>query len=329
MHEPRLLVLTSGTTGRPRVVRLTTAQLVFNAFGSAVRLGLDVNDRWLLCLPLDHVGGLAVLWRSAFYATSVRLLARFCPARVNQLIDSERITLISLVPTMLKRLLDERGDKPFPVSLRAILLGGAPAHPALIARSEALGAPLALSFGMTETASQIATTYPGDYSRRGDVGPPLCFARVEADEGGRLMVYGPLTKTGSLRTNDLGEVDLEGRVRVRGRSDDLIIRGGQNIDPIEIEHVLTQHPDIDQAAVVGVPDDELGERVVAFVVLRPGAKMPDPACLRHMCAAKLPRHSAPSCFVTRERLDTTGLGKLTRAILRKEAKIMAARGALP
>ena len=319
LEEPRLRVLTSGSTGSPRPMTLTTAQLVFNAFGSAIRLGQKPSDSWLGCLPLDHVGGLAVLWRSAFYGTRVHLLPKFDATTANALIDAGEVSLISVVPAMLGRLLDARGDRPFPASLRAILLGGARAPTPLLARCRVINAPVAVSWGMSETASQVATAHPGELPLDDSVGAPLAFACVAADSQGHLVVTGPLAPEGSLVTTDLGSVDANGRVHVHGRADDVIVTGGRKIDPAEVEGVLRQHPSVATVAVVGAADSDLGERPVAFLAPCAGVSIPGDPELRQLCATHLPHYAIPVKFFWRETLAATALGKVARGVLRAEA----------
>ncbi len=164
--EPRLVVMTSGTTGTPRPIVLTTQQVALQAFGSAIRLEHRADDRWLACLPLHHIGGVSILLRCAFYATTVVLHARFVAARVARALDMGQATMVSLVPTMLERVLEVRDAKPFPSSLRVALIGGAKTDAKLVEHCRALKVPVALTWGMSEAASQVATRIPGDTAGR-------------------------------------------------------------------------------------------------------------------------------------------------------------------
>lgn len=316
LDEPRLVVLTSGSTGRPRPVVLETGQLVFSAFGSATRLGLTVDDRWLCCLPLDHVGGLSILTRTAWSATTLVLHPRFDPGRVARALDSGRVHLVSLVPEMLGRLLDARpGRVPFPPALRAVLLGGAPCPPELLARCAAQRVPVALTWGMSETASQVATRYPGDTSAGPHAGPPLPFAVVDAPEG-RLRVRGPLAPGGELLTGDRGHVDTQGRIHPEGRADAVLISGGENVDPAEIEAALRAHPDVAEVAVFGRTDPRWGQRPVAWLVSATGVR-PDDDALRAWCRERLAGHKVPDAFRWSAALPRTALGKVSLAALRQ------------
>jgi len=308
LEDPRLVLHTSGTTGTPRAVPLLTRQLLFSAMGSALRLGHLPSDRWVACLPLHHIGGLSILLRCAWYATTVELHERFDAQAVSDALDAGA-PLISLVPTQLLRVLDARSDRPFPPSLRAILLGGAPSSAALLDRCRAIHAPVSRSWGMTETASQVATTFPGDLDTPG--APPLAFARVHADDAGLLHVLPPHAAA-PLLTSDRGEL-RDGRVLVHGRADDLLISGGENLSPAEIEAVLEAHPAVREAAVIGIPDPVWGQRPAAFLV---GVPVPDEQ-LRAWCRERLAPYKAPDRFTWLDVLPRTALGKLQRAALRE------------
>lgn len=308
LDDVRLLVATSGTTGAPRLIPLTVGQLLFSAFGSAIRLGHLPSDRWIACLPLNHVGGLSILFRCAWYGTTVELHPTFAPEAVNQAIDAGA-SLLSVVPVMLERLLDARGDRPFPSTLRAILLGGARAPEPLLARCRAVGAPVALTWGMTEAASQVATRFPGDLEGSG--APPLPFATVE-DARGLLRIRGPLVN-GEHLTADRGHIDARGWVHVQGRADDVIISGGENIDPREIEDVLLAHPGVTEVAVAAVSDPVWSERPVAWYV---GEPLPVEV-LTAWCADRLARFKVPDRFHRVPALPRNALGKLVRRDLRE------------
>ena len=317
LDEVRAVVATSGTTGVPRLVALRTIQWMTSAFGSAIRLGHAPDDRWLCCLPLHHVGGLSILIRCAWYATAVELHPRFDPAAVSEAIDSGRTTLVSLVPSMLDAVQKARAWAPFPPSLRAILLGGAPASDRLLARCAAIGAPVAVTWGMTEAASQVATRRPGDAGEGRSVGAPLAFARVTVtDHEDVLEVRGPLVY-GTLRTGDRGMVGPDGDVRVLGRADEVIVSGGENIDPTEVEAVLATHPAVGEAAVLGIPDARWGRRPAAWLVgAEPAGERPSFAELQRHCNEHLAGFKAPDRFRWVTAIPRSPLGKIDRAGLR-------------
>jgi O-succinylbenzoic acid--CoA ligase len=305
--EVATVMYTSGTTAAPKQVELTYGNWLANAFGSAVALGLDPDERWLCAMPLAHVGGLSILIRSLVYATTVVLHERFeTEAVLDELMDPERrITIVSLVPTMLARLLD--AGLVSPPALRWALLGGGPIPPALIQRAAAAGVPVAPTYGMTEACSQIAT-----------FGIPLHGAELRMDGSEQeIIVRGPMVAPGSLdqegwlRTGDLGSFDAEGRLAIIGRRSETIVSGGENIAPAEVEAVLLAHPDVADAGVFGRSDREWGEAVIAHVVPRAGAVF-DAELLRAFCAQRLAPFKVPKLIEPVQALPRTESGKLLR-----------------
>ncbi len=303
------VMFTSGTTSAPKPVYLTLENWEANAIGSALALGLDLDERWLCTMPLAHVGGLSILLRSTLYATTVVLHERFQTAAVlAELMDPERrITLVSVVPTMLERLLDAGLHNP--PTLRWALLGGGPIPPALLRRAQDAGVPVAPTYGMTETCSQIAT-----------FGVPLHGAQLrvvqqEIQVRGPMVARSALSADGWLHTGDLGELDGGGRLRIIGRASDTIVSGGENIAPAQVEAALLEHPAVADAGVFGRPDPEWGERVVAFVVLRPGLSV-EPADLHQFLVPRLARFKIPKEIGFLDELPRTESGKLLRRQLR-------------
>ncbi|MEZ4385540.1 MAG: AMP-binding protein, partial [Nannocystaceae bacterium] len=190
MDQERVRLTTSGSSGAPKVVALTTANLLFAALGGAVQLGHHLDDAWHACLPPWHVGGLAIVLRTAWCQTTLDLGLGFLPAAIDAAIDRGAITQLSLVPAMLRRLVALRGGRRFPPTLRWILLGGAAADEADVAAAEALGATICPTWGMTESAAQAATRSPAQARVRGVVGPPLPFVTVARAADGRLALRG-------------------------------------------------------------------------------------------------------------------------------------------
>ncbi|MCB9702978.1 MAG: acyl--CoA ligase [Myxococcales bacterium] len=321
LTEERAILFTSGSTGRARPVALTTAQLLFGALGGAIHLGHHRGDAWHACLAPWHVGGLMIPLRTAWLQTTLDLAARFDPAAIDAGIDAGEITQISLVPAMLRRLLERRGRRRFPATLRWILLGGAAADEADIAAAEALGATVCPSWGMSEAAAQIATRAPDAPRLPGVVGPPLPFARVDADpdEGGRLRVRGPQV-AGELRTLDRGMICPDGQVTVSGRLDRVVISGGRNIDPAAVERVIAAHPAVAQVHVRGLDDRRLGQRLVAFVA--PRAEPPAGARdLGRFAAARLHPHDRPRLWALVRAIPTGAAGKVSAQV----GQLLAAR----
>ncbi len=326
------LLYTSGTTGQPKAAMLTYGNHWWSAIGSALNLGLRADDRWLACLPLFHVGGLAILLRGAIYGMTVIVHPGFDPGAVNTALEAQAVTHLSVVSAMLQRLLAARGEQPFPNTLRCVLLGGGPAPRALLEACAARKAPVVQTYGLTEAASQVATLAPEEALRKlGAAGKPLLPTEVRIenpDEAGvgEILVRGPTVtpgyagrpeataqalRDGWLHTGDLGRLDDEGFLYVLDRRDDLIISGGENVYPAEVEAVLLAHPAVAEAGVAGLPDDRWGQVPAAWVVLRPGGEATPTDLLAH-CAAQLARYKLPVHVRLVAALPRNASGKLVR-----------------
>ena len=257
------VIRTSGTTGEAKAVQLTFANHVASAGASADALGVDPADRWLCPLPPHHVGGLGVLVRCAINHTTAVVHDGFDVSRVRDELEGGGITLASLVPTMLARLRDA-GLRRTP-GLRAIALGGGPIPAGLLEWAADTGIPVVPVYGMTETCSQVVAGSPGRVLR----GAELRIAHDgEILMRGEMVARNEVAADGWLRTGDSGRLDPDGLLHVEGRLKDLIVTGGENVAPLEVEHVLMAHPAVADAGVAGLPDPEWGEVVTAFVVLR-------------------------------------------------------------
>ncbi len=321
LDAPAVVIHTSGTSSAPKPIELTYGNLLWSALGSAVALGLHTDERWLCALPLSHVGGLSILVRSAIYGTTAVVHERFETERVLHALRDERITLVSLVATTLARLLDAGLEHP--PALRCALTGGGPVPAALVERAREAGVPVGMTYGLTESCSQV-TTAPVAALARGDhsAGPPLFCTRARIADDGEILVAGPtvapdaLADDGWLHTGDLGALDERARLSVSGRKADTIISGGENVAPSEVEAVLDAHPDVLEAAVIGLPDERWGESVTAIVVAREGREL-DEESLRAHCAAALAPYKVPKRVILREQtLPRTRSGKLLRRELR-------------
>jgi o-succinylbenzoate---CoA ligase len=252
-----------------------------------------------------HVGGLSILLRSTLYATTAVVHQRYdTDAVLRELMSAERaITLVSLVPTMLARLLDAGLKNP--PTLRWVLLGGGPIPPGLLGRARDAGVAVAPTYGMTEGCSQIAT-----------FGVPLHGIELGFEDG-ELLVRGPSIAPGSvdpdgwLRTGDLGELDDGGRLVIVGRKSDTIVSGGENVAPAEVEAVLLEHPAVADAGVFSRPDPEWGEAVVATVVLRDELTA-SPVELQEFVGDRLARFKVPKEIGFSNELPRTVSGKLLR-----------------
>jgi o-succinylbenzoate---CoA ligase len=307
-----LVVHTSGTTGRPNPVEITFGNIHANARGVQRALGLGDDERWLCPLPLSHVGGLMCVLRSAIMATTVVLAPPpFDEHAVAAQLRDDGITVASLVPAQLQRLLDA-GATPGP-ALRRILLGGGPIARELLERARDAGFPVSASYGLTQACSTVTVAEPGDVETAGRAIPGV---GVAVAEDGEILVSGPtVTSLGALRTGDLGRLTPDGRLVVAGRKGEIVITGGENVAPAEVEAVLAQHPGVAEAAVFGRPHPLWGEAVAALVVPKPGADV-DSAQLHRHCMERLAPFKVPKAFELVDALPRTGLGKVRRADLR-------------
>ena len=336
------IVFTSGTTGSPKGVMLSVGNHLWSAIGSCLNLGLSSDDRWLLCLPLFHVGGLAVLFRSVIYGTAVVLQESFNPVAANRAIDEEGVTVGSVVGTMLRQMLKERHERPYPPTVRCLLVGGGPVSSSLLAACQRLGLPAVQTYGLTEAASQVATERPGETLRPpGSVGRPLfpTEIRIEGEDGtplpagmeGEIAVRGPtvsagyynqpeeskhLLRGGWLHTDDLGRLDREGHLYVVGRRDDTVVSGGENVNLEEVEEVLNSHPQVADAGAVGLPHPVWDQVVGAGVVVRDGASV-NTDDLMEFCRSHLAPYKLPDSLQLLPELPRNALGKLSRTALRE------------
>ena len=320
------VLYTSGTTGAPKGVRLTLANHLASSAGCAEALGCwEPHDRWLLVLSPHHVGGFSVLMRSVVEGQTVVTVPRFEERAVIEGLGHD-VTLVSLVPAMLERLLVAGGLGALR-RLRAVLLGGAPASPARVREWADLGIPVCPTYGLTETCSQVATVPVGAAAElAGAAGLVHSEAHLEvvdagADGVGEIVVSGPVVSPGYVgegvagflesphrfRTGDLGRLDTDGVLWVSGRFDDTIITGGENVQPAEVEAVLAAHPGVLDVAVRGVPDSTYGMVLEALVV-----GDADLASLQSWVGQRLPRFKVPRRWVSVESLPRNSGGKLVR-----------------
>lgn len=311
------VVGTSGTTGAPRSVVLSRAAVAASARAVTDGLGIEPGaDRWLACLPLHAVAGLAIVARSYFCGTPLTVHPGFSVDAVAE--DAGTCTIVSLVPTMLVRLLEARA----PLSrFRRILLGGAPVEPDLLERCAEAGGSPTTTYGLTETGGGCAHD-----------GRPLPGVGLDVADDGEIRVGGEVVMNGylddevatraaftsdcRLRTGDLGRVEGDGRIVVTDRKKDVVITGGVNVSPSAVERVLLGHPRVADVCVVGLPDDEWGELVVAFVVPRgPGAPV-HVEDLRAFAAPHLLRAELPRQVREVAELPRSPGGKVLRRQLR-------------
>jgi O-succinylbenzoic acid--CoA ligase len=325
------MIYTSGTSGRPKGAMLSRAAFVAASQASEANLGWRPDDRWLLCMPVAHVGGLSIVVRCLTGRRCVVVsTARFDPVELAALMRRDAVTIASLVPTMLIRMLDA-GASPAE-GVRAILLGGAAPPPSLLDRARARGIPVLTTYGLTEACAQATTqrygTPPGEDQ---GAGVPLLGNEVKIVNG-EILVRGPalmsgyfppgvhpspFTEEGWLRTGDLGWLDAEGRLHIDARRSDLIVTGGENVYPSEVEAAVGAHPLVKDVAVVGLPDAKWGERVHAAVVLHEGASLSE-AELLEWCKERLAGYKRPrTCsFLRDEEMPRNATGKILHRVLK-------------
>jgi O-succinylbenzoic acid--CoA ligase len=313
--ETDLVVFTSGSTGTPKGVRLTKANLEAAASASQRHLGHGPDDVWLLSMPLHHVGGLSIVVRQVYAGGAIALLPKFEGAAVAGAIR-DGVTMMSVVPTMLARLLDHG---PFE-GLRAVLVGGGPIPAGLLERARDVGLPVLPTYGMTETFGQVATLRPD--APLGYRAHPLPGVELRIEPDGRIAVKGPQVSPGYVCepdravpwfvTNDLGEIDDEGAVTVVGRSDTVIVTGGENVSPESVENVIESHPAVEEAVVVGVPDPDWGQMVVCVYRGEPGD-------IEQWVRERLPAFMVPKRWIQVPYLPSTSLGKPDREAARSLA----------
>ncbi len=330
-----IVVMTSGTTGRPKGVAHAEASLAASA--DAWRAVLPPATGWVLALGLAHVAGLGVVWRAIADGVPTRIVA---PGDTGGLLEALRdpaMSHVSLVPTQLARLLDEvrdgMRDAPPPPSLRAIPLGGGTIPEALVRRAVAAGWPVVPTYGLSEMGSGVTALPSAEAgvapwsAGRPMPGVTLSIADPDADGVGEIVAGGPSAFLGYLgeaprapgqpfATGDLGSLDAEGRLRVVDRRTDRIVRGGENIAPAEVEAVLASHPAIAEAGVVARRDEALGHVPVAGIVLRDGLPDPGDDALAAHCRASLSAVKVPAAFVRLDALPRGSSGKLRRVALR-------------
>ncbi|PSQ96167.1 MAG: o-succinylbenzoate--CoA ligase [Bacteroidetes bacterium SW_9_63_38] len=328
LERPATILYTSGSTGAPKAALHTWANHLYSAKGSNANIPLRAGDRWLLTLPLYHVGGLAILVRCALAGAAVQLAG---PEGAETILQAEAATHASMVPTQFRRVLEATDGAPSP-ALRAVLLGGGPIPRALLREGREKGWPLHTSYGCTEMASQVTTTPPGAaFDTLRTAGRRLPHRRVRIGDDGEIFVAGrPLFKgyvtEEGLRdprrndwypTGDRGRLDAQGRLHVEGRMDRMFVSGGENVQPAEIETALEQIEGVARAVVVSVPDPEFGDRPVAFV--QADAEH-SPDTLRAALTDLLPGFKIPDAFHSLAAADRRDDLKIDRERLREQAR---------
>jgi O-succinylbenzoic acid--CoA ligase len=329
LAQPATVVFTSGSSGVPKAALHSLGNHVFNALGSNENMALAPGDRWLLALPLYHVGGLGIIFRCLLAGATMVVPEQ--DLDLGEAIERYDITHVSLVATQLRRLL--RSSPALP-KVKAMLLGGSAIPSSLLAEAFARGWPVHTTYGLTEMASQVTTTPPSaTLDQLHTSGWVLPYRQIKVDSDGEILVQGatlfqgylgeemvrqPFDEAGWFHTGDVGWLDEDGALHVQGRTDNLFISGGENIQPEEIERVLCTLPGVEQAIVVPVADAVFGQRPVAFVRSAHEGVRGD--ALAEQLAALLPRFKIPVAFYSWPPLDE-GM-KVSRDFFRQQAEML-------
>ena len=310
LNQPATVVLSSGSSGQPKAILHAWGNHYYSALGSNQNIQIQPGDMWCLSLPLYHVAGIAILFRSFLAGASVLIPAKH--VSLEEAIQKYCITHISLVSTQLRRLIESLKDEIRFESLKAVLVGGSSVSANLLRDAFTCELPIFLSYGMTEMASQVTTTPPSaSRDTLESSGKVLRYREISFDNKNEILVRGatrfigylqngelstPFDEDGWFRTGDLGYLDQDGLLHVSGRKDNMFISGGENIYPEQIETVLIQHPDVKRVLVVPVDDPEFGKRPVAFIdVVGSNQTIND---IEYYLQGKLPRYMYPIKYIS-------------------------------
>ena len=325
------IMYTSGTTGFPKGVCQTVSNHSSSAISSALNLGISEKDTWLCTVPIFHISGFSIVVRSLLYGMKIRLYEKFDAKKCAQEIMEGTVTKMSVVSVILENILSEMeqaGQKAHPHFTTA-LAGGGPVPVDYLKRAEKLDLRVAQTYGMTETSSQTATLANEDaMTHIGSAGKPLFFneIKIDAKDGesvGEILIRGPhvtpkyigrfndkpTTINGWLHTGDVGYLDEQGYLYVVDRRSDLIISGGENIYPAEIENILLGHPNIKEAGVCGIEHDKWGQVPVAFIVAK---KQMTEQEITDFCTQHLANYKVPKQVHFVSHLPRSGSNKLLR-----------------
>lgn len=361
LSSPHAIIYTSGSSGAPKGVELTLSNLLWNSISIALRVGASSADRWLLCMPLFHVGGYTIVFRSVLHGSGVVLHPRFDPKRVSLSLDNDGITLVSFVPAMLTAVLEARGGKPLDPKVRLIFLGGGQPPAGLVAAVRERRLPVLLTYGMTETCSQVAlsslssslagpvyqSVFPSEVAVVTRPGKKGGVELASPGEVGEVAVRGPtlfkgywhktaLTraqfKGGWFLTGDVGVIQARpgsrggatGGISILGRREETIVTGGEKVFPAEVEAALREHPAVKDAVVVGLDDARWGQRVVAAIETKPEFRDAPPAAaeLTAFLRERVGRYKIPKQYHFWRALPRTPTGKARRG----DARALLERG---
>lgn len=327
------IMYTSGTTGKPKGVLQTFGNHFYSAVSSALNLGLSSADKWLCVAPIFHISGFSIIMRGLIYGMTVRLVEKFRAEEIERILANETVTIMSVVPFMLKKLIQQQNktNTHYNSAFRCMLLGGGTIDRETLEICLQRSIPVVQCYGMTETCSQIVALRSVDaLLKLGSVGQPLFSTQLKLSKDGEILLKTPALTPGYLnlpnklpskmidgwyRTGDIGHLDKEGYLYIDGRADEMLISGGENIFPQEVEQVYQRYPQINEVAVVGQNDSVWGQVPVAFVV---SDRRLSPTKLINYGYEHLARYKVPQHYIFVSELPKNASGKIRRFMLREK-----------
>ena len=327
------IMYTSGTTGRPKGVLQTFGNHFYSAVSSALNLGLSSADKWLCVAPIFHISGFSIIMRGLIYGMTVRLVEKFRAEEIERILANETVTIMSVVPFMLKKLIQQQNktNTHYNSAFRCMLLGGGTIDRETLEACLQRSIPVVQCYGMTETCSQIVALRSADaLLKLGSVGQPLFSTQLKLSKDGEILLKTPALTPGYLnlpdklpskmidgwyRTGDIGHLDKEGYLYIDGRADEMLISGGENIFPQEVEQIYQRYPQINEVAVVGQNDSVWGQVPVAFVV---SDRRLSPTKLINYGYEHLARYKVPQHYIFVSELPKNASGKIRRFMLREK-----------
>lgn len=327
------IMYTSGTTGKPKGVLQTFGNHFYSAVSSALNLGLSSADKWLCVAPIFHISGFSIIMRGLIYGMTVRLVEKFRAEEIERILANETVTIMSVVPFMLKKLIQQQNktNTHYNSAFRCMLLGGGTIDRETLEICLQRSIPVVQCYGMTETCSQIVALRSADaLLKLGSVGQPLFSTQLKLSKDGEILLKTPALTPGYLnlpnklpskmidgwyRTGDIGHLDKEGYLYIDGRADEMLISGGENIFPQEVEQVYQRYPQINEVAVVGQNDSVWGQVPVAFVV---SDRRLSTTKLMNYGYEHLARYKVPQHYIFVSELPKNASGKIRRFMLREK-----------
>lgn len=327
------IMYTSGTTGKPKGVLQTFGNHFYSAVSSALNLGLSSADKWLCVAPIFHISGFSIIMRGLIYGMTVRLVEKFRAEEIERILANETVTIMSVVPFMLKKLIQQQNktNTHYNSAFRCMLLGGGTIDRETLETCLQRSIPVVQCYGMTETCSQIVALRSADaLLKLGSVGQPLFSTQLKLSKDGEILLKTPALTPGYLnlpdklpskmtdgwyRTGDIGHLDKEGYLYIDGRADEMLISGGENIFPQEVEQIYQRYPQINEVAVVGQNDSVWGQVPVAFVV---SDRRLSTTKLMNYGYEHLARYKVPQHYIFVSELPKNASGKIRRFMLREK-----------